>query len=201
MKITKKLLTKKSCGTRDRAIKYIVVHDTGNTDKGADALAHYNFFNSTNQSVSINFVVDDSICLELFDTKKYYTWHCGDGYGQYGITNQNSIGIEMCVNSDGDYTKTFNNTIDLVYQLCKDYDIPLANVVRHYDASKKICPRSMSANNWSKWNQFKQKLFDKENQNNKLYKVQVGAFRDKRNAEKLQAELKSKGYSTIIKYE
>lgn len=32
----------------------------------------------------------------------------------------------------------------------------------------------------------------------KLYKVQVGAFADKKNAEKLAAELKKKGYSTYI---
>lgn len=32
-----------------------------------------------------------------------------------------------------------------------------------------------------------------------VYRVQVGAFKDKANAEKLEAELKGKGYSTIIK--
>lgn len=35
--------------------------------------------------------------------------------------------------------------------------------------------------------------------NNELHRVQVGAFKDKTNAEKLAEELKSKGYSTIIK--
>lgn len=40
-----------------------------------------------------------------------------------------------------------------------------------------------------------------EKSNNTLYKVQVGAFAGKGNAEKLAAELKSKGYSTIIKEE
>ena len=35
-------------------------------------------------------------------------------------------------------------------------------------------------------------------ENTKLYRVQVGAFKVKENAEKLQAELKSKGYNAII---
>ena len=35
----------------------------------------------------------------------------------------------------------------------------------------------------------------------KLYRVQVGAFKNKANAEKLAAELKGKGYSVIIKEE
>src|SRR5699024_5737475 len=34
-----------------------------------------------------------------------------------------------------------------------------------------------------------------------LYKVQVGAFKDKKNAEKLAKELKKKGYSNFIKKE
>ena len=33
---------------------------------------------------------------------------------------------------------------------------------------------------------------------NKIYRVQVGAYKVKANAEKLQAELKSKGYNAII---
>lgn len=35
----------------------------------------------------------------------------------------------------------------------------------------------------------------------KLYRVQVGAFKNKENADKLVAELKAKGYSAIVKYE
>ena len=35
-------------------------------------------------------------------------------------------------------------------------------------------------------------------QSNKIYRVQVGAYSDKANAEKLQKELKSKGYNAII---
>ena len=38
-------------------------------------------------------------------------------------------------------------------------------------------------------------------QNNKIYRVQVGSFEKRQNAENLAAELKSKGYSTIIKEE
>ena len=37
------------------------------------------------------------------------------------------------------------------------YNISISNVVRHYDASRKICP-NWSANNWSRWTSFKNKL-------------------------------------------
>lgn len=35
------------------------------------------------------------------------------------------------------------------------YDIPLKNVVRHYEANRKISPGTMAANNWLGWAKFK----------------------------------------------
>jgi uncharacterized protein YgiM (DUF1202 family) len=40
----------------------------------------------------------------------------------------------------------------------KKYSISIDKVVRHFDASRKICPQSMSLNNWSKWQSFKNQL-------------------------------------------
>lgn len=81
-----------------------------------------------------------------------------DGRGKNGITNENSISIEMCVNIDGDETKTYINTIDLTRYLMQKYNIGLENVVRHYDASYKLCPHSWKQNNWEKWHKFKKDL-------------------------------------------
>ena len=96
------------------------------------------------------------------DYTKYYTWHCGDGNGAFGVTNQNSIGIEICVNSDGDYTKAFENAIELTKQLMNELNIPVERVIRHYDASRKVCPYSMAENSWELWERFKDELVKKE---------------------------------------
>ena len=64
----------------------------------------------------------------------------------------------MCINSDGDFNKTYSNTLKLTKYLMKKYNIPLENVVRHYDASRKICPNIWKENNWEKWNRFKEDL-------------------------------------------
>jgi N-acetylmuramoyl-L-alanine amidase len=141
-------------------IRYIVIHDTGNKRKGANAYAHYRYFNSGNRRASAHYFVDDKGIFQLVEDYNA-SWHCGDGKGKYGITNHNSIGIEICINEDGDYEKAVENTIELVKCLMKKYDIPLDRVVRHYDASKKICPRSMSKNNWERWWIFKRKLSEK----------------------------------------
>lgn len=138
--------------------KYIVVHDTGNAGNGANAMAHFKYFNGGDRSASADFFVDDTQALQVNDYNTYYTWHCGDGRGKNGITNSNSVGIEICINRDGDYNKAVQRAQALVVELMQELNIPLSNVVRHYDASGKICPNSMSKNNWQAWNQFKEGL-------------------------------------------
>lgn len=85
-----------------------------------------------------------------------------DGKGKYGITNSNSIGIEICINSDGNYNTAFQNAVELTKYLMKELNIPLKRVVRHYDASRKNCPASMSKNGWALWNTFKKRLTENE---------------------------------------
>ena len=145
---------------RSGDIKYIVIHDTQNKSKGADADAHFNYFNGGNRNSSADFFVDDEKILQVNDYTKYYTWQVGDGKGKYGITNQNSIGIEICINADGDYDKAFLNAVEVTKYLMKELDIPADRVVRHYDASRKNCPASMCANSWAKWKEFKDKIME-----------------------------------------
>ena len=139
-------------------IKYIVVHDTGNPSRGANATAHYNYFNGGDRSSSADFFVDDTQVLCVNDYYKFYTWHCGDGRGKYGITNRNSVGIEFCINVDSDRDKTLERTAQLVRELMQELNIPIERVIRHYDASRKNCPQSMSKNGWAQWYEFKEKL-------------------------------------------
>ena len=147
---------------RSAAIKYIVVHDTGNPDKGADAERHYQYFNGGNRDSSADVFVDDRQAIKVNDWNTYYTWHCGDGHGKYGITNANSVGVEMCVNSDGDYDRAFERTVEVVKELMQTLGIDANHVVRHYDASRKDCPMSMSGNNWARWNEFKKRITETE---------------------------------------
>ena len=137
---------------RSEKPKYIVIHTTGNPNSGADAEAHYKYWNSGNVGQSADFVVDDTQALQINDYTKYYTWHCGDGKGKYGITNSNSIGIEICVNADGNFYKAVENAVALVKKLRTETGI--TNIVRHYDASRKNCPAEFAPNDWAKWKEF-----------------------------------------------
>lgn len=147
-------------------IKYIVIHDTGNTGVGANALSHYKYFNGGNRNASAHYFVDDKEIIQLVDDI-LASWSVGDGKGKYGITNSNSIGVEICVNKDGNYEKAVDNAIWLTVFLMNKHKIPLDRVVRHYDASRKLCPKSMSSNNWAKWNEFKKRVAQEYEEQNK----------------------------------
>lgn len=139
-------------------IQYIVIHDTANREAGADARSHYTFFNRADQQSSADFFVDDKEILQVNDYYSYFTWHCGDGSGPHRITNENSIGVEICINSDGNYQKAKANAVSLVRRLMEELHIDADHVVRHFDASGKACPGTMQDNNWRAWKAFKKEL-------------------------------------------
>ena len=145
----------------NRKIEWVVLHDTGNYDNGSGAWCHYNYFNSQNRNASADIFVDDSNILQVNNYNTGYSYHCGDGAGKYGITNRNSIGIEMCINNDGNYEQTVANTVELVRYLMKELNIDIEHVVTHYAASRKNCPQTMNNNgDWSKWYEFKERVVD-----------------------------------------
>lgn len=155
-------ITKNFRKGNNRRIEYIVIHDTANTDEGADAKVHFNYFNNNSRGASAHYVVDDHSIIQCVDDKNI-AFHCGDSKrGQYDRTiscsNNNSIGIEMCVNKDGSFKTTVQKTLYLTKQLMMRYNIPLNRVIRHHDVTGKICPQQFQANNWRMWGYFKRDL-------------------------------------------
>lgn len=155
--IVNKLMVKCNYSSRKGVVpKFIVVHDTGNVNKTATAYNHYRYF-AGKRRASAHYFVDETQVVQIIEDCMA-SWHCGDGKGKYGITNQNSIGVEMCVNAGANFDKTLERTVELVKYLMDTYNIPAARVVRHYDASKKMCPYSLSYNNWEGWDKFKRRI-------------------------------------------
>lgn len=162
--------------------EYIVIHDTGNPTDSDEGNAAY--FCTRSVGASAHFFVDDNSITQIV-REEDCSWHCGDGRGQYGITNVNSIGIEMCRVNNRVTATTQANTIELIKHLMTKYSVPSSKVVRHYDASRKLCPSSLSANNWAAWWAFKAKLAQAAPVVSELYRVrkswtdvlsQVGAY-------------------------
>ncbi|MFR6448255.1 MAG: N-acetylmuramoyl-L-alanine amidase [Peptoniphilus grossensis] len=142
---------------KETPIKYLVIHDTGNTNPGAGALNHRNYVENNERGASAHYFVDDKVIVQYVGDS-LAAGSVGDGKGKYGITNSNSLSIEMCINSDGNYLKMYKNTVELTKNLMKKFNIPWERVVRHYDASRKNCPGHMGKNNWEKWKKFKEDI-------------------------------------------
>lgn len=67
----------------------------------------------------------------------------------------NSIGIEICVNSDGDFRKAVENAAALVRKIMQEENIPFSNVVQHNYWSGKNCPRYLrDGSKGITWNDF-----------------------------------------------
>ncbi len=130
------------------AIRYLVIHYTANQWDSAESNGRY--FQNNIVKASANYFVDsDSLVCSVPD--EIFAWHCGGGLqGAAGhsffktCNNYNSIGIEICDDvNDGRIRpteKTLENTRLLAAALMKKYDIPIENVIRHWDVTGKICP-------------------------------------------------------------
>ena len=119
---------------------YITIHETGNAARGADAAAHGSYLNSAAGEaalVSWHYTVDDhAIVQHLPDGETAY--HAGDG--PKGTGNARSIGVEICVNADGDFAKARENAASLVRLLMEEHGTPIGHVVQHNHWNGKDCP-------------------------------------------------------------
>lgn len=140
-------------------ILFLVIHDTGNRDSSATADMHFQYFNSSYVGASADIFVDDKQILQVNDWFKRYTWHIGDDKDNTNdeSRNYNSIGIELCINRGIDTAKAYNNLLQCVSQLQREF--PHAKVIRHYDDSQKLCPQSWYDNGkWTQWYKFLEDL-------------------------------------------
>lgn len=154
--------------------KYIVIHYVG-----AVSTAYNNvcYFKDEYRGASAHYFVDDKSIWQCV-LEKDSAWHCGTKGKYYNnARNNNSIGIEMCCyknNGKLDISNaTINNTIELVKDIMKRYNIPVENVVRHYDVTRKVCPAPF-VNNDSRWVDFKNRL--KEDSKPVIYEDKINVI-------------------------
>lgn len=153
MKIIK-MISKKNCYIGQNKPAYIVIHETDNWSKGADAKAHATAMKNGNLAGTVHYYVDSKSVYQTLDHSDG-AWAVGDGKGKYGITNRNSINIEICVNPETDYYVAVDKAEQLAAQLLKQYGWGTDHLKRHYDASRKNCPRRIQAEGL--WPEFVQK--------------------------------------------
>lgn len=117
----------------------------------------------------------------------------------YAAANQNAdtIHIEVCYRqkSGAFEEKSIAALGELVHSLMNKYAIPAGKVVRHYDLTGKLCPAYyVDENRWAALHE----RITTESKSSALYRVQVGAFGSKENAEAYMQKLKIAGFDGFV---
>lgn len=165
-------ITNRNRTIRDgRKIEYIVIHYVGAVSSAKNNTI---YFKDAYRGVSAHYFVDDNSIWQCVEEKDR-AWHCGAVIYYNKARNDNSIGVEMCCfmnNGKLDISaKTIANTIELVKDIMKRYNIPIENVVRHYDVTHKKCPAPF-VDDVSRWEDFKSRLI--ETTSHSTYTVKKG---------------------------
>ena len=220
MRITESILTKNSCYQAGEKIKVkgLMLHSVGCSQPSAQAFVK-SWNNPTIQACVHAFI--DANSGDVYQTLpwEHRGWHAG------GKANNTHIGVEMCepnciVYSSGanfkctDLTKakamverTYKSAVELFAHLCAKYALnPLEKgVIIAHNEGFALGLASNHADPEHLWKGLKMPYtmdgFRKDVKSAmtpSLYKVQVGAFANKKNAEQLLAKLKKLGYEGFI---
>lgn len=141
MEIIKELLTINPYsrpGTKRSKTTKVAVHWVGNA--GSKAINNRNYFESLKDKkiyASSHYIIglEGEIIQCIPEDEIAYTTNSANAY---------SIGIECC---HPDWTgkfndKTYNSMVELFADICKRYKLnPLTDIIRHYDITKKECPK------------------------------------------------------------
>lgn len=149
--VSDSVINKRSYG-RGNPVDYVIIHQTGNTNKGADAQAHANIQTNLNpRQASWHESVDDKQAVQSFpdDVK---CWAAGDGHGS---GNTRGYQIEICINSDGDYEQAVKNGAERARIKLKEHGLGIGRLKQHADFANKNCPEQLRGNHDGiSWNDF-----------------------------------------------
>lgn len=130
----------------------ITMHNTGNPTSTARNERAWLTNPTNDRTASFHIAVDEREAIEVLPLNEN-AWHAGDGSG-VNSGNRTSIGIEIC--ESGNYAKTIENAAELVAKMLRERGWGVDRLRRHYDWSRKICPRLMyDGGSWTGWNTFK----------------------------------------------
>ena len=131
-------------------MNFITIHNTGNSNRGANARAHASYVRGDTAAglpVSWHYTVDEDGAFQHLPDNET-GWHAGDGNGP---GNRQSIGIEICQNSDGNLLKATENAVILTAILCQRHNIAISNIRQHNHWSAKGCPQELRAGRPFTW--------------------------------------------------
>lgn len=220
VQIKEKLITSKSgvkyysnrkLDTPNHKPQYVTIHNTPDINEAAgtnDAEQYARAtFNNNMGDVVVHYYIDETDCWHILadDT---VGWHAADGVN--GPGNTKSVAVEIIMDGSGDSSDkgAEERGAKLAAYLLYTYGLGIDRLKTHRDwYPKKYCPAYILPH----WSDFRAKvekylaaLKTPEEEPVKpvrLYRVQVGAYAEKKNAETMKAKLEAAGFPAYIKEE
>ncbi len=217
-KITPKGIMVHSTGANNPNLKRYVGPDDGLLGKN-QYNNHWNQPRPDGRQVCVHAFIgklkDGSIATYQTLPWNHRGWHAG------GDANNTHIGFEICEDNLTDKTyfnKVYKEAVELAAYLCSQYKLTEKNIIGHYEgyqikiASNHGDPRHWFSKQGKSMDTFradvKKELAKGTSTSNpstdgkKLYRVQIGAYSVKRNADKQLAKAKKAGFKdAFVKYE
>lgn len=218
MNIIKNYITQNDCYNTDRKITPagIMIHSTATPEVMAAAFAQR--WNKPGLQKAVHFFVDDKDIYQILPCELgdvHIAWHCGKG--KNGSGNDTLIGIEICepkdLNDSEYFEAAYRNAVQLTACICGTFGILPGNVICHAEGHQAgIASNHSDVLHWFPrhdrdmddfredvanclpWVEKPQEEAQTKPQSGPLYRVQVGAFRVKENAEKMLQRLRGDGY-------
>lgn len=136
----------------------VTIHETANKNKGAGALNHAKYLQGSgaNKAASWHYCVDDELTTRSIPEDEV-AWHSGKAKGNY-----NTIAVEICVNSDGNFQKAVLNAAELTADILKRHRVTKENyksfLFQHHDWSGKNCPTLLRSGKPVSWSYFVERV-------------------------------------------
>lgn len=212
-------ISKARSGKKLRKFSGITIHETANTAPSANAKSHATYMNvngGKNKEVSYHYVADDEEVYHLVPDNEV-AWHAGDGGN--GTGNNETIAIEICVNSGANFEQAVKSAAYLCAALLHERGIKFVTgyIFEHHDFSsyKKNCPAQLRAGAVggmaflrNKAQQYLDEMYgtaqpapsvpEKPATGNTLFKVQVGAFSSESAARAYAEKVTAAGFQNFV---
>lgn len=174
--------------------EFFVVHNTANK---ASAENEISYMINNNEEVSFHYAVDDKQVVQgVLENRN--TWNANDG--EDGDGNRKGIAVEICYSLSGGerFIAAEKNAAKFIASKLKERGWGVDRVKKHQDFSGKYCPHRTLDMGWQRFLDMIQGELDELNatkDDGVLYRVQVGAYRVRANAEAQLAKVKAAGFT------
>lgn len=217
-KITPKGIMVHSTGANNPNLKRYVGPDDGLLGKN-QYNNHWNQPRPDGRQVCVHAFIgklkDGSIATYQTLPWNHRGWHAG------GDANNTHIGFEICEDNLTDKTyfnKVYKEAVELAAYLCRQYKLTEKNIIGHYEGyQKKIASNHDDPRHWFSKHSKSMDTFRADVKkelakgtstskpstgSKKLYRVQIGAYSVKKNADKQLEKAKKAGFKdAFVKYE